>query len=380
MPYQGRIMAIKENYPQRSLAFISLALGFLVIWTVVLAGILVSRTLKEEGTAKQTTRVFSIHEDVGKISFALGHELVSTVDWLLSQGSKEGQSKTDLYVVTWKTTDSVLRSVQETSTDRWVTSVLQVLDQVQVKLKKFRGTLTEESSPYNVVEFYLGLSNMILNKCFILDYGQQLPVPSLSYTLFIQGMSQRFGELALGTIYVKSDLPFNKTGYLSLREGSTQLMSTSFHFTPRARAKWAELQEQEPGVERVLEMVAEDILAGGQMRGGSELAKAYLGGVTEEVAMLLLTKDVLNATLSSSIQRLSQRTHNTLAFHMSVCVVAVVAVIVCLIITGCAFRHIGQNQGNFINFNNTSSADCPETHDKAQILSGSGYFKPQCHL
>ncbi|CAL1277372.1 unnamed protein product [Larinioides sclopetarius] len=59
----------------RHLAFISLALGFLVIWTAVLAGVLVSRTLKDEASAKETTKVFYTHEDVGKVLFALGHEL-----------------------------------------------------------------------------------------------------------------------------------------------------------------------------------------------------------------------------------------------------------------------------------------------------------------
>ncbi|XP_022246743.1 uncharacterized protein LOC106463511 [Limulus polyphemus] len=375
-------MAIKKlDYSQRSLAFISLALGFLVIWTAVLAGVLVSQTLKEEGIAKQTNGLFIIHEDIGKISFALGRELVSTVNLLLSQGSKERESKKDLHDVTWKITDNVLRNVQERSTDYVVVSVSQLLDQVQVKLKKFRSTLTSESNPYELVKFYQSVSSMLLNQCFTLDNKNKLPVPSLSYTLFIQGMSQRFGELGLGIIYMKSDLPFNKTEYLALRAGSTQLLSMSFHFLPRARAKWVELHQQEPSVYQVMELVAEDIFVGGQLRGRKELSKAYLDSVTEELAMLLLTKEVLNTTLVSTIERLTQSTRNTLAFHMSICVVAVVAVILCLIISICAFfRYVGQSEVNFIKFRNTSNAGCTETRDRVQIISDYDVFKPQGHL
>lgn len=35
-----------SRHSQRHLAFISLALGFLVVWTAVLAGVLISKTLK----------------------------------------------------------------------------------------------------------------------------------------------------------------------------------------------------------------------------------------------------------------------------------------------------------------------------------------------
>ncbi|GBN64653.1 hypothetical protein AVEN_262826-1 [Araneus ventricosus] len=357
----------------RHLAFISLALGFLVIWTAVLAGVLVSRTLKDEASAKETTKVFYTHEDVGKVLFALGHELVSTVDWILSTSDK---TKVDNIVVTWKITDSMMSKIKEETSDRWLTSVISMLDTLQERLTVFRETVSDvKSNPLSTVKFYLDLSDWVLQRCFLIDYaGQHLPVPSLPYTLFVRGMAQRFGELALGTIYVKSDMPINKSEFFKLRTGSEELMEASFHFIPRARTKWMELQEQEPGVQKVMEAVVEDILSGSSLRGQKELANNYLDGVKEQIAMLLLTKEVLNASLSSWVERLSQRSHNTLAFHMSIAIVAVVAVILCLIVTSCSCSYFSKDQPDVEKHN----SQMPYSVLEKPVLSSN--MKPQCYM
>ncbi|GFY30720.1 uncharacterized protein TNCV_3118801 [Trichonephila clavipes] len=357
----------------RHLAFISLALGFLVIWTAVLAGVLVSRTLKDEASAKETTKVFYTHEDVGKVLFALGHELVSTVDWMLSTSDK---TKVDNIVVTWKITNNMMSKIKEETGDRWVASVISMLDTLQERLTVFRETVSDvKSNPLSTVKFYLDLSDWVLQRCFLLDYaGQHLPVPSLPYTLFVRGMAQRFGELALGTIYVKSDMPINKSEFFKLRTGSEELMEASFHFTPRARTKWMELQEQEPGVQKVMEAVVEDILSGSSLRGQKELANNYLDGVKEQIAMLLLTKEVLNASLSSWVERLSQRSHNTLAFHMSIAIVAIVAVILCLIVTSCSCSYLSKGQPDVEKHN----SQMPYSVLEKSVLSSN--MKPQCYM
>lgn len=362
-----------QNSPSRHLAFISLALGFLVIWTAVLAGVLVSRTLKDEASAKETTKVFHTHEDVGKLIFALGHELVSTIDWMLSTPDK---TKIDNITVTWKITNSVLSEVKEDSVDRWVTSVISMLDTLQERLGVFRESITDsKSNPVSTVKFYLELSDWVLQRCFLLDYaGQHLPVPSLPYTLFVRGMSQRFGELALGTIYVKSDISINKSDFLKLKTGSEELMEAAFHFTPRARTKWMELQEQEPGVQKVMASVMDDVLSGSNLRGETSLATEYLNGVKEQIAMLLLTKEVLNTTLSSWVDRLSQRSHNTLAFHMSIAIVAVVAVILCLIVTSCSCSYLSRGQPDV----EKHRGEMPYSVLEKSVLSTN--MKPQCYM
>ncbi|GIY05588.1 uncharacterized protein CDAR_90871 [Caerostris darwini] len=366
-------MTAQMQSTPRHLAFISLALGFLVIWTAVLAGVLVSRTLKDEASAKETTKVFNTHEDVGKVLFALGHELVSTVDWMLSTSDK---TKVDNIVVTWKITNGMLSKIKEETSERWVSSVISMLDTLQERLTVFRETVSDiKSNPLSTVKFYLDLSDWVLQRCFLLDYaGQHLPVPSLPYTLFVRGMAQRFGELALGTIYVKSDMPINKSEFFKLRTGSEELMEASFHFTPRARTKWMELQEQEPGVQKVMEAVVEDILSGSSLRGQKELAINYLDGVKEQIAMLLLTKEVLNASLSSWVERLSQRSHNTLAFHMSISIVAVVAVILCLIVTSCSCSYLSKGQPDVEKHN----SQMPYSVLEKPVLSSN--MKPQCYM
>lgn len=362
-------------YPPKHLAFVSLALGFLVIWTAVLAGLLVSRAVKDNHIAEETTKVFHTHEDVGKITFALGHELVSIVDWLLSKISQNITDK-DILSVTWKFTDSVLKNIQETSSQRWVHSVAILLDTIEVKLNKFRETLTPNTNPLQVIDFYLELNNMIIRKCFLLDYaGQHLPIPSLSYTLFLKGMTQKFGEMAFGTVYVKSDLPVNKSEFLSLRTGGDELMESAFHFTPRARTKWWELQDQEPRVQKVLGAMAEDLVSGGSLRGHRELAIPYLDGVREQIAMLLLTKEVLNSTLASWVEKFAQKSNNTLAFHTSIACVAILAVVLCLIVTGCSCNSLNQiEQKTEVSQNQDTSSD------RTQILTTPDYLKPQCYL
>jgi triacylglycerol esterase/lipase EstA (alpha/beta hydrolase family) len=61
--------------PQRHLALISLSLGFLVIWTSVISGVLVSHTFRDNVSAKESLKIFQTHKQIGKIVFAIGHEM-----------------------------------------------------------------------------------------------------------------------------------------------------------------------------------------------------------------------------------------------------------------------------------------------------------------
>ena len=63
------------NSNNKKLAFISLSLGFLVIWTAVIAGVLVSNTVSDNFAAKETVKIFKTHEDIAKLTFAIGHEM-----------------------------------------------------------------------------------------------------------------------------------------------------------------------------------------------------------------------------------------------------------------------------------------------------------------
>lgn len=385
-------MTMAEHH--KPLAFISLSLGFLIIWTAVLAGILVSRTVKDQGIADETIDVFHIHEHVGKISFSLGHEMVSTVDWLLSDNP---EPKKDTLKVTWKMTDNVIENVRNHGVaNHWVKiseNNAGLLDTIQAKLQRIRKSITVNSNPVDVVHVFSDLNKLLLKKSFkhqeLMEHLQTLPLPSASYTLFVKGMFQRFGEVALGTIFVKTDIPLNKTEFLEMRTNSQTLMDMAFSFVPHAHGRWKELREQDPQIALVTNAVAEKILTHDSTHRSLDLERkgfstgltmAYLDGVKEQISTLLLTKEVLNTAVSAWVDKTYHKARNSLAFHLSVSIVALLAVLVCLIVTGCTFTYIGklQNEGKLTSYGNDNYYS---TSDKAQILLDSPtYLKPQCYL
>lgn len=61
--------------PRHHLSFVALSVGFLLIWTCVISGLLLSNTLSEKAQIEDAVSVFNGHQDVGKVVFALGHEM-----------------------------------------------------------------------------------------------------------------------------------------------------------------------------------------------------------------------------------------------------------------------------------------------------------------
>lgn len=305
---------------QRHLAFVSLSLGFLVIWTAVLAGVLISKTLKDDAASKATLRALKMHEDIAKVTFALGHEMVSTVDWLLSDGSP-GESSADErgLALTWRVTDDVLKSAP---TDPGTTARLII----------FRQTVRRNAtSPADTCSLYLSLCDSLL---LLLPRSPEEPSEALAHALFVRGMSLRMAQLALGTAYVRSAASANVTEYAGLAAVSRELLGTAFQLGPRARARWAQLQERRPGT--ALDELAEDMVAGGARRAA--LAPAFLEEVRQQLALLLMAREVLAGSLQAWAQRGDRGARAALAFHCSIAGVALVAVLLCLIVVACSLR------------------------------------------
>ena len=63
--------------PQRHLALMSLSLGFLVIWTSVLAAVLITHSFKDNLSAKETVHSFKVHKQIARLVFTIGHEMGS---------------------------------------------------------------------------------------------------------------------------------------------------------------------------------------------------------------------------------------------------------------------------------------------------------------
>lgn len=335
---------MRKHLSRRShchLAFLSLALGFLVIWMAGLAGVLICKTLKDEATAKEAADVFRAHEDVAKITFGLGHEMVSTVDWLLSDTG--GDERT--LAVTWQMSDAVLDAVPSSAATRG-------------RLAMFRQTVRRSStSPLDATAFYLGLAESVVAHCLRLDALGQ-PAAGLAYAVFLRGMALRFAQLALGTVYVRSELPVNASEYLRLEASSEELMETAFQLSPRARAKWWELRERAP--RQALAQVGQDMATGAPQR--HHLAAAFLEEAKEQVALLLLARETLNGTLAGWTAGQARAARATVTFHSSVAGVALLAVLVCLLGVAWSFRRL--------------AAEGSRHEDEAPVLPP----KPHCYI
>lgn len=56
-------------------SFVALALGFMLIWTCVISGLLLSNSVTDKNQIDEAVQVFNGHEDMGRVLFALGHEM-----------------------------------------------------------------------------------------------------------------------------------------------------------------------------------------------------------------------------------------------------------------------------------------------------------------
>lgn len=287
--------------------------------------------LQEDAASKEALATFKTHEDIAKVTFALGHEMVSTVDWLLTDGSpKEVGADQRALALTWRVTDGVMASTG--SPDPGMTARLAV----------FRQTVHRNSTPLpEAVSFYLHLCDTLIRRHLLPDSPNR-PSAMLAHSLFVRGMALRLGQLALGTIHVRSrEGVVNASEYVSLGAVSHELLETAFLLSPRARVRWAQLQEQRPS--GVLEGLGEDLLSGGNV---AKLAPAFLEEVKQQLALLLLAREALGSSLQAWVHKGDREAQAALAFHASVAGVALVAVLLCLLVVACSLKGLGTRSPN----------------------------------
>ena len=338
--------------PKHHLSFVALSVGFLLIWTCVISGLLLSSSLTDKAIGEDAEAIFNGHQDVGKVLFALGHEMISTVDLLLSQDSRSdaiGYSKEALQV-TWQMTDVILNQVIANNHMKLAT----YLQFPYERWMEFRGrSVSFKTDPRDAVNLYLLVSRDLEKhyqkftpSSIYYSPSNALKTPfvntGISYSLFNSGLFQRFGEIALGTCYVRSLLMINHTEFMDLQFGSRSLIEAAFQFHPRAQQRYYELRSSNEAdqIEEILSMVRQDILTGGRNRNSSLLSQNYLEGVRNEIAQLLLTKDYLNNTIYHQIKQMTQQTRSTFIFYLSVTVIALVAVLSCLALLCCSLRSL----------------------------------------
>lgn len=338
--------------PKQHLSFVALSVGFLLIWTSVISGLLLSSCLTDKAMTDDSEAIFNGHQDVGKVLFALGHEMVSTVDLLLSQDSRSdmiGYSKEALQI-TWQMTDVILNQVIANNHMKLATH----LQFPYERWMEFRGrSISFKTDPRDAVNLYLLVSRDLEKhyqkftpSSIYYSPSNALKTPfvntGVSYSLLNSGLFQRFGEIALGTCYMRSLLLINHTEFLDLQFASRALIEAAFQFHPRAQQRYYELRSSNDAdqIEEALSIVRQDILTGGRNRNNSLLAQTYLEGVKNEIAQLLLTKDYLNTTIYHQIKMTSQQTRSTFIFYLSVTIIALIAVLSCLALLCCSLRSL----------------------------------------
>lgn len=126
--------------------------------------------------------------------------------------------------------------------------------------------------------------------------------------------------------WIRSNATMEISEYLYLRHVSRELIKESFSFTPAEYLRYSDILQRDS--QPTLALVR-DMLSGGHKRGSNHLASHYLDGVKDEIALLLLAKDVLNTTLSSRVKSLLISRFNIISFHFSLTVITLVAVIIC---------------------------------------------------
>lgn len=276
---------------------------------------------------------------------------VSTVDLLLSsQDSRTemGYSREALQI-TWQMTDVILNQVISNNHMK----LASLLQRPYEQWMEFRGrSINLSTDPRDAINLYL-LVSRDLEKHYqkftpssvYYSAANALKTPfinsGIAYSVFNSGMFQRFAEIALGTCYVRSNLILNHTEFLDLQFTSTALIASAFQFHPRAQTRYYELRYTDAeSIDAALSIVRQDMLTGGRNRNDSQLANAYLEGVKSEIAQLLLSKDYLNTTIAGQVKLVSQQTRSTFYFYLSVTIVAMVAVISCLILLCCSLKSL----------------------------------------
>ncbi|UYV60430.1 hypothetical protein LAZ67_1001144 [Cordylochernes scorpioides] len=358
----------------RYLAFISLSIGFLIIWTAFLSGVLVSRTYKDDTISQHSTDLFMEYEDLGQITFVLGHELVSMVDWLLVNATSPVES----LHITWQTTDQELQSIGTRRTGDGRRSS----PEIPVLTRELEAVRKRAKQPIDAIRGYQSLMTGIAAES---GRRHEQQTPAFAYSLFIQGMAQRFTELALTTIYLND----NRPELVELHGSSQKLMEAAFSFSPRTRLKWAEMQQQVVETGHYLNDVRKHLtflLLAKENRKkwkiqnkeeqrterrieNFEEGSSGLTGFEERVSRMGVKKH------PAQVERGAHHTRNTLAFHVSLAVVAVTAILLCLIVMAVSCSYLGASKAHRHNRDSVYS-----NSDKSHILPQDFHPKPQCYL
>lgn len=164
----------------------------------------------------------------------------------------------------------------------------------------------------------------------------------------------------------------NKTKFFELHYESRSLIENAFQLNPRAQMRYSELQEQESREAQVLFYLVEDILSGTPQRGSNKFAAMYLNSVKDEIAMLLRAKEYINSALQNQIGQLVSTRQKVLAFHLSIALIAMLAVTLCLTLYCCSFRYFNMKALISLSHSNSNASNLTREDRDNESVTSSG--------
>lgn len=259
---------------------------------------------------------------------------VVTVDWLLNR------SKAHVATMT------VLQAQQKT--DELITDLSEPeLELLREKIFQIRDSILHSMNAEEAVELYFRINEELLRKCFSMHQPRhEIPSPSLAFILFIQGAVKKFEEIALGSLYLKSNGNFStrlKTKFLTSHVEADELIRTSLQFVPQARAAWWESQYEHP----IFSRVRDSVYTGKRFEkkfdnlSRKNLVKLHSKLARKQMKSLSDTRAAMNDLFTNWIVKIEKHSQNSLSFHLSLAGAAVIVLLFSIVIIGCSLREFG---------------------------------------
>nr|XP_046917701.1 uncharacterized protein LOC124498042 [Dermatophagoides farinae] len=329
-------------------ALISMCLGFLFIWSSVISLIFIANKIDETRFMQKPLEIFIEQEQIGRIMFSVGQEMLFTVDSLVSihLNLSDPQELSKSVNFTWDLTDDDIEDVkaqidENSNNNNNNDDLAKMIDSFETKLDSIRSNLSLATDhPLTMINSYKLIFDIaeqysIERKLYqtpmkhdsqwhlIKSFSQ---IQNSPYALFIKGMDRRFIELAYGTIYHigpqllnRSDAETEVANYFYYFYSSHELIENAFAWDSRIYHRYMELirSKQYRSLQSSITNQSNYRLSG----------REYTRFVTDVVAYLLRAKDVLNVGLKEILIEITDR--NTTQFYAIISCIYLFVLILC---------------------------------------------------
>ncbi|OTF72573.1 hypothetical protein BLA29_005402 [Euroglyphus maynei] len=287
--------------------------------------------------------IFIEQEQIGRVMFSVGQEMLFTVDSLVSihLNLSDPQELSKSVNFTWDLTDDDIEDVKaQMDNENNNDDLAKMIDSIETKLETIRSNLSLSSDhPLTMINSYKLIFDIAeqysiekkLYQTTMKKDSQWHLIKSFSqiqnspYALFIKGMNRRFIELAYGTIYHIGPQLLNRTdaetevaNYFYYFYSSHELIENSFAWDSRIYHHYMELLRSSKQYHSLQSISNENYRLNG---------REYTRFVTDVVAYLLRAKDVLNVGLKEILIDITD--HNSTQFYAIISCIYLFVLILC---------------------------------------------------